>query len=101
MSSVFDDRLPRRICASMAALTIAGCAHVDAAPASPEQIDAVAAAPERFKVLVENDHVRVIEYQLAPGEKDSPHTHPPKVSYILAGGRLRIYPAQGEPFDAN
>lgn len=94
----------RRALASLLLLpTIAltGCAHIDAGPAPLEQIDAVAAAPDLFKVLLENDHVRVIEYQLAPGEKDAPHTHPPKVSYILAGGRLRIHPAQGEPFDAD
>lgn len=86
---------------SLSALALAGCAHAGAASAPPEQIDAVAAAPGLFKVLLENDHVRVLEYQLAPGEKDAPHTHPPKVSYILSGGRLRIYPAVGEPFEAD
>jgi hypothetical protein len=79
----------------------AGCAHTDAAPASLDGMDAVAAAPDLFKVLIDNEHVRVLEYQLAPGEKDVPHTHPPKVSYILSGGRLRIYPAEGAPFDSD
>ena len=94
----------RRVSASMmslSALALVGCAHIGAAPAPLDQIDAVVAAPALFKVLLENEHVRVIEYQLAPGEKDAPHTHPPKVSYILAGGRLRIYPAEGEPFEAD
>jgi quercetin dioxygenase-like cupin family protein len=86
---------------SLSALTLAGCAHIGDAPTPPDQIDAVVAAPALFKVLLENEHVRVIEYQLAPGEKDAPHTHPPKVSYILSGGRLRIYPATGEPFESN
>jgi len=64
-------------------------------------MDAVAAAPHLFMVLIDNEHVRVLEYHLAPGEKDAPHTHPPKVSYILSGGRLRIYPAEGAPFDSD
>jgi quercetin dioxygenase-like cupin family protein len=104
MNQFVDGSQLWRFCAStalLAALTLAGCAHGEAAPAPPVQIDAAVAAPERFKVLVENDHVRVIEYQLAPGEKDAPHTHPPKVSYILAGGKLRVYPAEGAPFDAD
>ena len=83
------------------ALAGASCAHTDAALAPLDGMDAVAAAPNLFKVLIDNEHVRVLEYRLAPGEKDAPHTHPPKVSYILSGGRLRIYPAEGAPFDSD
>lgn len=92
-----------RRCAALIllALTGASCAHIDAAPAPLYGMDAVAAAPSLFKVLLDNEHVRVLEYRLAPGEKDAPHTHPPKVSYILSGGRLRIYPAEGAPFDSD
>ena len=38
--------------------------------------DAVKVAPEHYKILLENEHVRVIENTLAPGEKDAMHTHP-------------------------
>lgn len=92
----------RRLAAlSLLALAGAGCAHSDAAPAPPDGLDAVAAASHLFKVLIDNEHVRVLEYQLGPGEKDAPHTHPPKVSYVLSGGRLRIYPAEGAPFESD
>jgi quercetin dioxygenase-like cupin family protein len=50
-------------------------------------------------VLLENEYVRVIEYSLQPGEKDSTHTHPPKTSYVISGGTLRVYPENEEPFD--
>lgn len=30
-------------------------------------IDAVLVSPDRFKVLLENEHVRVIEYAMLPG----------------------------------
>jgi beta-alanine degradation protein BauB len=69
------------------------------APAdSVTQIDAVAASPDRFKVLLENSHVRVIEYVLLPGERDQWHTHPPKVSYVATGSTLRITTADGQSF---
>jgi quercetin dioxygenase-like cupin family protein len=62
------------------------------------QIDAVAVSPDRFKILLENTHVRVIEYVLLPGERDQWHTHPPKVSYVVTGGTLRITTEDGQSF---
>ena len=61
-------------------------------------IDAVSASPDKFKVLLENDHVRVVLYELLPGERDEWHTHPPKVSYVVAGGTLRITTGDGQTF---
>lgn len=63
------------------------------------EIDAVKASPGKFKIRFENEYVRVVEYSLRPGEKDSPHTHPPKTSYTIAGGRLRVYPENEKPFE--
>jgi quercetin dioxygenase-like cupin family protein len=56
----------------------------------PTDIDPVSVSPDKYKVLLENDHVRVVEYSIKPGERDQPHTHPPKVSYVVSGGSLRI-----------
>ena len=64
----------------------------------PAPIDAVTASPDRFKVLLENQHVRVVEYVLLPGERDQWHTHPPKVSYVVSGGTLRITTDDGQSF---
>jgi quercetin dioxygenase-like cupin family protein len=61
-------------------------------------IDAVSVSPDRFKVLLENPHVRVIEYVLLAGERDQWHTHPPKVSYVASGGTLRITTEDGQSF---
>lgn len=61
-------------------------------------IDAVSVSPDRFKVLLENSHVRVVEYVLLPGERDQWHTHPPKVSYVVSGGTLRITTEDGQSF---
>ncbi len=64
------------------------------------EIDFVKSTPDKAKILLENEYVRVIEYSLKPGERDSTHTHPPKTSYVISGGLLRVYPANGNPFDA-
>ena len=40
-----------------------------------DQLDAVAAAPEHHKVLLENDQIRVLETLLRPGEETVLHTH--------------------------
>jgi hypothetical protein len=40
-----------------------------------DQLDAVAAAPEHHKVLLENDQIRVLETLLKPGEETAVHTH--------------------------
>ena len=63
--------------------------------------DALVTSPLRFKLLLENNQVRVLEYELKPGEKDSWHVHPPKVSYVAIGGRLRIHLADGTSFETD
>ncbi|MBC7674309.1 MAG: cytoplasmic protein [Polaromonas sp.] len=62
------------------------------------QSDAVVVSPDRFRVLLDNEHVRVLEYTLRPGERDQWHTHPAKVSYVVDGGELRIHLADGTSF---
>lgn len=79
------------------ALALAGWASIAGAQAS-EEIDAVVASPDRFRVLLDNAQVRVVEYALRPGERDQWHTHPPKVSYVVRGGQLRIHLADGTSF---
>ena len=59
-------------------------------------IDALKASPENFKLLLENDHVRVLEYTLKPGTRDITHTHPPKSSYIISGGQLKVHFENGD-----
>jgi beta-alanine degradation protein BauB len=63
------------------------------------EIDVVTVSPDKYKVVLENEHVRVIQYTLKPGEKDNPHTHPPKTSYVISGGTFRVYPENEQPFD--
>jgi len=55
--------------------------------------DPVKTSPQYYKVLLENDQVRVLEYRLKPGEREPMHSHPAGVVYVLNGARLRFsYP---------
>jgi len=72
-----------------------------AADHSPTDIDALTASPANFTLLLENEHVRVLEYMLLPREQDQWHTHPPKVSYVLSGGKLEIHLEDGTSFLAD
>jgi quercetin dioxygenase-like cupin family protein len=73
----------------------------NASAQSAAGIDPVAVSPDKYKIVLDNEQVRVVEYSLKPGEKDNPHTHPAKVSYVLSGGTLRIFPEGGNAFSSD
>jgi beta-alanine degradation protein BauB len=53
--------------------------------------DPVKAASNVYKkVLLENDQVRVLQVEFAPGEVAPWHWHPNHVVYALTGGKLQI-----------
>ena len=52
--------------------------------------DPVATNPELYRVVFENDRVRVLEYRDAPGARTSPHVHPDSVMITLSGFRRRL-----------
>jgi quercetin dioxygenase-like cupin family protein len=62
-----------------------------------ETIDIVQTSPNQARVLMENEHVRVVEYFVKPGDKDVWHTHPPRSSYIVEGGKVKVYTENAEP----
>jgi quercetin dioxygenase-like cupin family protein len=49
-----------------------------------------------IKVKFENERVRVLEAELPPGVKEQAHSHPAYVIYVLAGGKVRNYAADGK-----
>jgi mannose-6-phosphate isomerase-like protein (cupin superfamily) len=58
--------------------------------------DAVKVAPDHYKVKVDNEHVRVIENILKPGEKDATHTHPAGWYYVTQPGKMKVVHADGK-----
>ncbi len=49
--------------------------------------DAVQAAPKNYKVVLENDKVRVLEFTGKKGDKIPMHSHPNYVTYFLTDGK--------------
>lgn len=90
--------------AASALLLLTGTAQ--AAPPTPEPppatkgpVDGLVSSPDNFKLLLENDHVRVLQYTLLPGALDHWHTHPPRVGYVLSGAKIRVTEADGSTPD--
>ena len=51
-------------------------------------------------VKLENSHVRVIEGELQPGDKEQMHSHPAFVTYVIAGSKIRNNFADGKKIEA-
>lgn len=65
-------------------------------PAWADELDAVVAAPDHHKVLLENERVRVLSSNVPPGETVPLHTHRyPSVVYILSDSDFIRYDAEG------
>ena len=52
--------------------------------------DLMKVALKNTKVLLENDRVRVLEYQAKPGEKAAMHSHPANVVYALSSFKTKF-----------
>ncbi|WP_433678103.1 hypothetical protein [Nocardia sp. CA-119907] len=52
--------------------------------------DPIAVNPELYRVIFENERVRILEYRDEPGDRTQPHHHPDSVLYPLTSFRRRI-----------
>ncbi|MEO5875978.1 MAG: hypothetical protein ABIS86_11255 [Streptosporangiaceae bacterium] len=52
--------------------------------------DPVATDPQLYKVIFENDRVRVLEYRDCPGDMTHPHWHPDSVMVTLSAFRRQV-----------
>ncbi len=53
-------------------------------------LDPVASNPQHYRVIFENERVRVLEYTDQPGDRTTPHAHPDSVMYTLSTFRRRL-----------
>lgn len=54
------------------------------------ELDPAVTDPQLYKVLFENDRVRVLRYTDRPGDKTLPHQHPDSVLITLSNFRRRL-----------
>jgi len=62
--------------------------------------DAPTVAPRSYRVVVENERVRVLEYKSRPGMGvcgQGMHSHPDHVTVSLTGAKLRVSTPNGKP----
>jgi quercetin dioxygenase-like cupin family protein len=90
--------------AASASLLLTTAAHAappagEPPPATTGPVDGLVSSPDNFKLLLENAHVRVLQYTLLPGALDHWHKHPPLVGYVLSGAKIRVTEADGSHQD--
>jgi beta-alanine degradation protein BauB len=52
--------------------------------------DPAIAAADVYKLLLENDRVRVFDVRFKPGQKAVMHRHPDHIIYVLSDGKLKL-----------
>ena len=57
--------------------------------------DPVVTDGDKYKVVLENESVRVLEYRDSPGQRTSPHYHPDYVLCALSSFRRRLTLSEG------
>lgn len=65
------------------------------APAAGTRQDPVFTDPDKYRTILENGDVRVLEYHDTPGNKTSPHQHPDSVMYTLSSFKRRLHFSDG------
>ena len=63
--------------------------------------DGVKVAPENYKVLLENAHVRVVEFTLKPGQKSPMASRPNRVIYAITPAIGKLTGSDGKTTDMN
>jgi quercetin dioxygenase-like cupin family protein len=63
-------------------------------PSDPTTTD-----PDKYKVIFENERVRVLEYRDDPGQRTSPHQHPDSVMFTLSSFSRRLIAEDGASRD--
>lgn len=56
----------------------------------PVPEDPVRTDPDKYRVVLENDRVRVLEFRDEPGARTSPHVHPDSVMITMSAFRRRL-----------
>jgi beta-alanine degradation protein BauB len=63
--------------------------------------DPTSTDPDKYKVIFENERVRVLEYRDEPGQSTKPHQHPDSLMYTLSSFDRRLVAENGESRDVS
>ena len=62
--------------------------------------DAVAVAPHMYKIITENDRVRVLDVRSVPGVTAEMHSHPAQVAIAIADSQFTFTTPDGQTMKA-
>jgi quercetin dioxygenase-like cupin family protein len=79
------------------ALLLAFCLGMGLATAVAQKSkDSTIVDPDVHQVVLENDHIRVLEARAAAGRTSPMHTHPPLVLVSLGSARVKLSTPEGQ-----
>ncbi|WP_024285451.1 cupin domain-containing protein [Cellulomonas sp. KRMCY2] len=58
-------------------------------------LDPVSSNPDHYRIVFENDRVRVLEYTDVPGDRTTPHQHPDSVMITMSSFARRLHAGSG------
>jgi len=79
-----------KLCLTLSALALCCVGFATARAQDPVKV-----APNNFKVLLENDQVRVLDFHNKGGEKIPMHSHPIYLTYGISGSGKTIFTSPG------
>ncbi len=62
--------------------------------------DAIKVAPQAYKLVLENQRVRVLEYRGGPGTRAAMHSHPDLAAVAIRGGKVKFTSPDGQSAEA-
>lgn len=86
----------------LASIALAALVALSACAAEPRHVvdargrDPLALYPENYRILFENEHVRVLDFRLAKGATERTHDHPRHVAVFLTDVKIRFTLPSGE-----
>jgi quercetin dioxygenase-like cupin family protein len=82
----------RRLSLLLLAAALVATASLAGAPAQ----DPLTVGPSIYRLVLENERVRVLEARFQPGQKIGPHAHPDHVVVVTSPGKLVVTAASGK-----
>ena len=61
--------------------------------------DAIKVAPHVYKVVAENERVRVLEARMNPGDRTEMHSHPSMVACAVRGSKFKFTDPSGQSME--
>ena len=65
-------------------------------PTAAASMDPLTVGPDNYKLVMENERIRLLQVTFEPGTKVGMHSHPDHAGYVLEGGSLNITNAEGK-----